>query len=69
MTEAIQQNAKTKMEKSASLFAQELSKLRTGRASPTLLEGIKVEYYGSLLPLNQVATISIPEPRLIIIQP
>lgn len=57
------------MEKSVSLLAQELSKLRTGRASPALLEGVKVEYYGSLLPLNQVATISIPEPRLMIIQP
>lgn len=69
MTETIRQNAKTKMEKSTTLLAQELSKLRTGRASPALLEGIKVEYYGSTLPLNQVATISIPEPRLIVIQP
>ena len=69
MIKSIEENAKAKMEKSASLFAQELSKLRTGRASPALLEGIKVEYYGSLLPINQVATISIPEPRLIVIQP
>lgn len=69
MTETIRQNAKTKMEKSTTLLAQELSKLRTGRASPALLEGIKVQYYGSTLPLNQVATISIPEPRLIVIQP
>jgi ribosome recycling factor len=69
MAKTILQNAKTKMEKSTNLFAQELSKLRTGRASPALLEGIKVEYYGSILPLNQVATISIPEPRLIVIQP
>lgn len=69
MTDTIRQNAKTKMEKSTTLLAQELSKLRTGRASPALLEGIKVEYYGSTLPLNQVATISIPEPRLIVIQP
>lgn len=57
------------MEKSASLLAQELAKLRTGRASPALLDGIKVEYYGSTLPLNQVASISIPEPRLMVIQP
>ena len=69
MTEAIQQVTKVKMEKSISLFAQELSKIRSGRASPALLDGVKVEYYGSSLPLNQVATISIPEPRLIIIQP
>ncbi len=69
MAEAIQQATKAKMEKSITLFAQELSKIRTGRASPALLDGIKVEYYGSSLPMNQVATISIPEPRLIIIQP
>jgi ribosome recycling factor len=69
MTEKIENGAKSKMEKSVALLAQELSKLRTGRASPALLEGIKVEYYGSTLPLNQVSSISIPEPRLIIIQP
>jgi ribosome recycling factor len=69
MIKNIKENARTKMEKSASLLAQELSKLRTSRASPALLDGVKVEYYGSTLPLNQVASISIPEPRLIIIQP
>jgi len=69
MIEQIKKNTDAKMQKSLSLFSQELSKLRTGRASPALLEGIKVDYYGSQLPLNQVATISIPEPRLIIIQP
>jgi len=69
MVEEIKKSTDTKMKKSLSLLAHELSKLRTGRASPALLEGIKVEYYGSQLPLNQVATISIPEPRLIIIQP
>ncbi len=69
MTKEIKENAQAKMEKSASLLAQELSKLRTGRATPALLDGIKIEYYGSTLPLNQVATISIPEPRLMIIQP
>ncbi len=69
MIEEIKKGTGEKMKKSLSLFAQELGKLRTGRASPALLEGIRVEYYGSQLPLNQVATISIPEPRLIIIQP
>ncbi len=69
MIDEIMKNSDTKMNKSLSLLAQELAKLRTGRASPALLEAIKVEYYGSQLPLNQVATISIPEPRLIIIQP
>jgi ribosome recycling factor len=69
MTEKIKENARTKMDKSVSLLAQELAKLRTGRASPALLDGVKVDYYGSTLPLKQVATVSIPEPRLIIIQP
>ena len=69
MTEKIKENARLKMDKSAVLLAQELAKLRTGRASPALLDGIKVDYYGSTLPLNQVATVSIPEPRLIVIQP
>jgi ribosome recycling factor len=69
MPNIIQENSKAKMEKSVTLLAQELAKLRTGRASPALLDGIKVDYYGSTLPLNQVASISIPEPRLMIIQP
>ncbi|UCG91838.1 MAG: ribosome recycling factor [candidate division WOR-3 bacterium] len=69
MIDKIAENAGDKMEKSVNLLAQELSKLRTGRASSAIVEGLKVEYYGSALPLNQVATISIPEPRLIVIQP
>lgn len=69
MIDKIAENAEEKMEKSLNLVAQELSKLRTGRASSAIVEGIKVEYYGSTLPLNQMATISIPEPRLIVIQP
>ena len=69
MPNKIHENAKGKMEKSVALLAQELSKLRTGRASPALLDGIKVEYYGSTLPLNQVASISIPDPKLMVIQP
>jgi len=69
MTQTIKDSAKVKMEKSLNLLSQEFSKLRTGRASPALMEGVKVEYYGSTLPINQVASISIPEPRLIVIQP
>jgi ribosome recycling factor len=69
MIDEIKRSTEAKMNKSVALLAHEFSKLRTGRASTALLEGIKVEYYGSQLPLNQVATISIPEPRLIIIQP
>ncbi|MEO0216226.1 MAG: ribosome recycling factor [candidate division WOR-3 bacterium] len=69
MIEKIKTETKTKMEKSLNLLSGELAKVRTGRASPALLDGIKVEYYGSLLPLNQVASITIPEPRLIVVQP
>lgn len=69
MIDEIKKSTEAKMNKSVALLAHEFSILRTGRASPALLEAIKVEYYGSLLPLNQVATISIPEPRLIVIQP
>ncbi|HEX7318743.1 MAG TPA: ribosome recycling factor [bacterium] len=69
MSQKIKDDTKVKMEKSIVLLTQELSKVRTGRASPALLDDVKVDYYGSILPLNQVASISIPEPRLIVIQP
>jgi ribosome recycling factor len=58
-----------KMEKSVDTFKIELSKVRTGRASLALLEGIMVNAYGSSLPLNQVGTLTIPESRMIAIQP
>jgi ribosome recycling factor len=58
-----------KMDKSLDAFKHELTKIRTGRASLSLLDGIKVEAYGSSLPLNQVGTLTIPESRQIVIQP
>ncbi len=58
-----------KMEKSVDAFKNELSKIRTGRASLGLLDDISVDAYGSNMPLNQVATLTIPESRLIAIQP
>jgi ribosome recycling factor len=58
-----------KMENSLGAFKYELSKIRTGRASLSLLDGIKVEAYGSPMPLNQVGTLTIPESRQIVIQP
>ncbi|MGW8160950.1 MAG: ribosome recycling factor, partial [Desulfobulbales bacterium] len=54
-----------KMETSLEAFKQELSKIRTGRASLSLLDGIKVTAYGSSMPLNQVGTLTIPESRQI----
>ncbi len=58
-----------KMDKSIEAFRREIARVRTGRASVALLDGIKVEYYGNPMPLNQVATISISEGRTIVIQP
>ena len=58
-----------KMEKSVDGFKKELSKIRTGRASLAILDGIHVDAYGSSMPLNQVGTLTIPESRLIAIQP
>ncbi|MFH7319393.1 ribosome recycling factor [Desulfurivibrio sp. D14AmB] len=58
-----------KMEQSLEAYRRELTRIRTGRASLSLLDGIKVEAYGSSMPLNQVATLTIPESRMIVIQP
>src|SRR6266852_4874658 len=59
---------KRRMQGAIQLLKQELGGLRTGRASPGLLEHVQVEAYGTHMPLNQVATISVPEPRLISVQ-
>lgn len=58
-----------KMNVSADHFRKDLSKLRTGRANLSLFEDIKVDYYGSLTPVNQVATLSVPDPTLVTVQP
>jgi len=58
-----------KMQKSIELLRRELASIRTGRATPTLIEHIKVEYAGVPTPLNQLAGISAPEARLLVIQP
>ncbi len=62
-------NAKQRMEKSLDATKQEFSSVRTGKANPQLLDSIRVDYYGSKLPLNQVATVSAPEPNMIMVQP
>ncbi|MBN1114616.1 MAG: ribosome recycling factor [Oligoflexia bacterium] len=67
--EEIYRDIKGRMDKAISNFKGEISKLRTGRATPALLDGVRVDYYGALTPLNQVSNISIPDPRLIVIQP
>ena len=58
----------SKMEKTIQSFKKEISSLRTGRANPSMLDMIKVDVYGQLMPINQLATISVPEARLITIQ-
>jgi len=68
MSNVIEQ-LKEKMEGSVEAFKRELVKIRTGRASLSLLDGLKVEAYGSFMPLNQASTLTIPESRMIVIQP
>ena len=58
-----------KMQKTLAAVKREFSEIRTGRASPSLVEGILVDYYGSKTPIKQLATISVPEPRLLVIHP
>jgi len=58
-----------RMKVSADHFRKELSKVRTGRANLSLFEDIKVEYYGTLTPINQLASLGIPDPTLITVQP
>lgn len=58
-----------KMNKSISVFEEKLAEIRAGRANPAILNKIKVNYYGQPTPINQVAGISVPEARLIVIQP
>ncbi len=58
-----------RMKKTISAFSSELTKIRTGRASAGLVDHIIVDYYGAETPINQLATVSVPEPRTILIQP
>ena len=62
-------DAETRMKKTVEATQSELSKIRTGKASPAILDAVRVDYYGSNVPIKQVASISVPEPRLINIQP
>ena len=69
MTKVVIDNMLEKMNKSVAVYRKELSSMRAGRANPQLLDRITVDYYGSQVPINQVANISIPEPRIIQIAP
>jgi ribosome recycling factor len=65
----VQDEARESMDKAVKSLRADLQKVRTGRASAALLDGIQVDYYGTATPLNQLANLTIPEPRLIVISP
>ncbi len=69
MIENIVATARSSMNKAIDALKKELSRVRTGRASVTLLDEVRVDYYGTPTPLNQVGTLVVPEPRLITVQP
>lgn len=69
MLESVYEETRERMGKSVSALKSELKKIRTGRASLALLDGIRVDYYGTQTPLNQMASLSVPESRLLMIQP
>jgi ribosome recycling factor len=69
MKDKVFNELKDHMEKSIQALEKSFSKVRTGRASLSLLDGIKVEYYGDPTPINQLASLSVPESRLIVISP
>jgi len=69
MLDQIISQIKPLMEKAIERLKEEVGKLRTGRANPAMVEGLMIDYYGAKSPLKQVASITIPEPRLIVISP
>ena len=69
MIEQILKDTDSKMQKAMSALSHELATIRTGRATPALVDHIKVDYHGVLTPLNQIASISIPEAKMLLIQP
>jgi ribosome recycling factor len=69
MLDPIFADAEQRMKKSIELLRHQLAGIRAGRAAPGLIEHIQVNYYGTLTPLNQLATITAPEPRMLVVQP
>lgn len=69
MLAEVYEDVRDRMEKSLTALERDLKKIRTGRASTGLLDGIRVDYYGTPTPLNQMASVSVPEARLLLIQP
>src|SRR5690554_2975012 len=69
MTEQLFQEAEDKMKKAIEAMKKDLASIRAGRANPALLDKVQVDYYGTMTSVNQLASISAPEPRLLVIQP
>ncbi|HET7629088.1 MAG TPA: ribosome recycling factor [Bacillales bacterium] len=69
MSNEVIKNAKEKMEKAVAAYRRELATVRAGRATPSLLDKVTVDYYGAVTPLNQLASVTAPEARLLVIQP
>ncbi len=65
----LKSDAQHRMNGAIHAVKEEFSKIRTGRATPTLLDTVKVDYYGQKVPLNQVGSVSVPEPRMLVVQP
>ena len=69
MLEELKQDAEERMQKSVEALTSAFNKIRTGRAHPSILEGVRVDYYGSLTPLSQVANISVEDARILAVTP
>ncbi len=69
MADSIMKQTREEMQEAVRAFSRQLATVRAGRANPSILEPVKVEYYGAVVPLNQLATISAPEARLLVITP
>ena len=69
MVDDVLKDLQANLDKAVDALKRDLAKVRTGRANLALLDGIKVEYYGTMTPLNQVAALNVPDPRLITIKP
>ncbi|MEO0102603.1 MAG: ribosome recycling factor [candidate division WOR-3 bacterium] len=69
MLEKLYKDTQERMQKGVEILVTELSRIRTSRAHPALLDGIKVNYYNTFVPLKQIASIATPEPKLLLVQP
>ncbi len=69
MYQKIIDSKKEQMDKAIERFKEEMLKIRTGRANPSIIEDLQVDYYGTKTPLKQIANINVPEPRVLLIQP